>query len=180
MSFYYLVAGLPAITLDAPPTIGMDEFLARCAEYLSPAESARVHDAMRKADSAEPFMAAWRDRDCQIRNTVARHRARRLGRDEGSQLRPQHGYDLFTMRGAEEALAKPHPLEREMALDRLRWSVLEELAGTNMFALPHVIAYGMKLKLALRWSSLSDERGRQRVDEIVTRQMTGTSFKAMA
>jgi hypothetical protein len=180
MSYYFLVANLPALSLESPPPMDVAAFLVRCAEQLSASDFKTLRGVLQGKITNHPFVAQWRDHDCQIRNAVARYRAQRLGRDATSQLRPHRGYDLSTMRSAEEALSRAHPLERELALDRLRWALLDELAGTNMFSLEHLIAYGLKLQLVHRWAGLSDERGRQRIDEIVAKQMTGADFRTKA
>ena len=119
---------------------------------------------------AHPFTAAWRERDTRLRNAVARARASRLGRDAAPYLRPERGFDTYTLKAVEEAFARPTPAERELELDRFRWQVLDELAGRAMFSVEAVLAYALKLRIAERWSRLEPEAGRRVVEEFVASQ----------
>jgi hypothetical protein len=51
------------------------------------------------------------------------------------------------------------PLDRELALDRLRWTLLDELAVAAPFGLQAVLAYGLKLRLAEKWAAMDETEG---------------------
>ena len=51
------------------------------------------------------------------------------------------------------------PLERELALDRLRWTLLDELAVSQAFGFQAVLAYGLKLRLAEKWAAMDEAEG---------------------
>jgi hypothetical protein len=62
------------------------------------------------------------------------------------------------------AMEQTNPRETELALDRLRWRTIEELAGADRFSLDAVLAYGLQLRIAWRWASLDAEAGRARLE----------------
>lgn len=171
MNYYYLMASLPMLTLGTPPAVSLQDFVNRCSEQLAGADLAVLLDLLKTGGRASrhPFAATWARRDGTLRNAVVRLRASRLGREAGTYLRTEAGEDPDTARLAAGAYARTNPLDREMELDRIRWRILEELAGFNRFSLPAVLAYGLQLKLAERWAALSAERGRRAVEEYVNR-----------
>ena len=113
----------------------------------------------------------WLARETEIRNTIVRLRAAKVRVDAEPFLRPCRELDLYTEKAVAEAMSKLQPLERELDLDRLRWSLLEDLLRFDPFGLPAVIAYALKLKLVERWSALTVEKGRTVVEEYLTKQL---------
>jgi hypothetical protein len=178
-NYYYLVAGLPMLALGRPPSIASAGFRQACREQLAPDDFEVLADLLDAGGrrTSHPFARAWRERDTRLRNAVARARAGRLNREAGPHLRPAEGFDTYTERAVAEAFARATPAERELDLDRFRWSVLDELAGFNPFALAGVLAYGLKLRLAERWSGLEAARGRAAVERAVAEQATGNDDK---
>lgn len=169
MTFYYLIASLPALSLGAPPPMtvaGLLEDVRRVADPEAAAElAALVAD---DASSARSSLAArWRAAQTQLGNALARTRAARLDVDPAAYLRPHEGFSNYLEMAVLDACAKPNPLERELSLDRFRWSLLEEWAREQPFGLDALLAYGLKLKLAERWAALTDEAGRTRLAETV-------------
>jgi hypothetical protein len=169
MKYYYLVTSLPAVELTEAPQLAMAAFLAACALHLPPAERDEV-SALAQGDwsgARSPAALAWIDAETQIRNAVARARAAKTGVDPAPHQRPQREVRLWLEAAVETALSRPGPLERELALDQLRFAVLEEIARSEPFGLPALLAYGVKLRLALRWSSLDEETGRRRAEALL-------------
>ena len=193
-SYYYLITSLPTLFLDEESPITSAEFLAMCDRWLG-AEDARDmhilmagHPACAKASSFVPTVGEvgasadrpemakaacicqWQQRETEIRNTLVRLRAAKAHVDAAPFLRPCPGLDLYTERAVAEAMNRPQPLEREIGLDRLRWSLLDDLARFDPFGLPAVVAYAVKLRLVERWSSLTVEQGRAAVENYLTQQ----------
>jgi len=73
-------------------------------------------------------------------------------------------------------MAMPHPLERERALDRIRWRMLDELALMPAFGVQAVYAYALKLRLLEKWQKLSDEHGTETVAQIIEQNVVGISL----
>ena len=171
MSFYYFVASLPTLELGAPAPISVAAFGDEVVRLL-PAEAAAEWQALQRGDgssAASAFAARWRDTEAQLRNTIARNRAARRNVEVTSHLRPQTSFSVYLEHAVAEAYSKPHPLERELALDRFRWNFLDELVRTSPFGLEAVLAYGLKLRLVERWQGLTDEAGRAALREAVQR-----------
>jgi hypothetical protein len=169
--YYYLAASLPALVLGETPPLSSARFDDLCREHLA-ADDREAVEALRdpaRGPCPHPFVAAWREADTRLRNAVARARATRRRRDPAAYLREQAGVDLFVEKAVADALARPDPLDREMALDRLRWRLADELAGYSPFSSRAVLAYAVKLNLAERWAGLSEDRAQARADAIVSR-----------
>ena len=175
MSCFYLIASLPALTFLQKPLITPDAFQALCEAQLAAADQraaallARELDPDAETISVHPFVARWRAREIQLRNAIARARAARRKRDAASSIRPHDGFDTGIEDAVENAFDLPTPIEREQALDRLRWTVLDELAGVDPFAVSVVLAYVVKLRIAQRWAALDTEAALARVDKALSK-----------
>lgn len=169
MTFYYLIASLPALSLGAPPPMtvaGLLEDVRRLADPVTADELAALVTG--DGSSAYSALAArWRAAQTQLANALARTRAAQLDVDPAAHLRPHEGFSTYIEMAVLDAYAKPHPLERELSLDRFRWSLLDEWAREQPFGLEALLAYGLKLKLVERWAALTDEAGRTRLAETV-------------
>ncbi|MDI6774094.1 MAG: DUF2764 family protein [Verrucomicrobiota bacterium] len=171
MGYYFFAASLPALSLDAPPPLSFDRFLSLCREHLRAADLRALEELLRRArpESRSAFVRTWCNKDTQVRNAVVRLRAGRLRQDSEADVRPQNGVDLLIEKRVAEAFSRPTPAERERALDRLRWTILDELAGFDPFTGAALLAYALKLKLVERWAAMNPEAGRERVDKLVNR-----------
>jgi len=175
MSCFYLIASLPALTFLQKPLISPDAFQALCeaqlgaSDYRAAVLLAQELDPDAEAISNHPFVARWQAREIQLRNAIARARAARRKRDAAGSIRTHTGFDTGIEEAVENAFSLPNPLEREQALDRLRWTVLDELAGVDPFAVSVVLAYAVKLRIAQRWAALDTEAALARVDEALSK-----------
>jgi hypothetical protein len=169
VSYYYLVSSLPAVSLDDPPEFTVRQFTDLCRDHLSPGDMdilTRVLDD-RSEDTDRGFPGEWRRRETELRNTLAAERASRQNRDPDACLRPETHFDSHTRRGVHDALAKNDPKQTEFALDRLRWSIVEDIRGFDPFSTRSVLAYGIKLKLAERWARMDREAAEDKVTRII-------------
>jgi hypothetical protein len=73
-------------------------------------------------------------------------------------------------------MAVDDPLERELALDRHRWALLEEIAAQPAFGVQAVFAYGFKLRMVEKWSALSDAAGLDVAMHVVEGNLVGSSL----
>jgi len=169
MKYYYLAASLPSLALGEDPPVSGGRFDELCREHLCPADL-RALEEMKTAFEQEPshgVVREWRNSETRLRNAAVTQRASRLRREAEPHLREQAGADLYTEKEATDAFARPNPLEREMALDRVRWRHADELAGYDPFDTRAILAYAIKLRLAERWAAMSDEEGSKKTEEIV-------------
>jgi hypothetical protein len=171
MSRYYLIASLPTLSLDQPPQITAEAFLEACRAQLGGGDADAAEELMAGRESNHPFAKAWRTKDTLLRNAIAKARARVNGTDATQWLRPTEGggEDTQTERLVEDAFQQPDPLRQERALDKARWAMLEELQGLNPMDVNIVLAYAVKLSLALRWAKLDAGRGREVFEKLVVR-----------
>ena len=172
-SYYYLMASLPALFLDEESPITPAEFMALCDRWLDADDARDIHCLM--DNHSERAQAAcihqWQARETEIRNALVRLRAAKVRVDAEPFLQPCRELDLYTEKAVAEAMSRPQPLERELGLDQLRWSLLDDLSRFDPFGLPAVIAYALKLKLVGRWSALTVEQGRAVVEKHLTKQL---------
>ena len=177
-SYYYLVASLPTLLLEEEPPITTAEFLESCGRWLNPGEVRDMRGILEDAFSANenvsgeaPCVSRWREHETQIRNAVAKLRAPKTRTDAEPFMRPCRGISLFIDKAVAEAMSRPNPLERELALDQLRWKLAEDLALFEPFGLAAVAAYAVKLKLVERWSVLDKEKALAVVEDFLSKQL---------
>ena len=161
MEYVYLVASLPALELTTAPRMSSAELLATSAGVLRPdhREDLRAVLDDRPHDVRAAELGPYLDAETQLRNAVARLRAARAGAAYDAGAHPAAGYDARCAGVAERAMELDDPRERELALDRLRWTLLDELAVSSPFGLQAVLAYGIKLRLAEKWAAMDEAEG---------------------
>lgn len=179
MSCYYLIASLPLLMPDQKPPLSSDAFKALCCAQLNDADRRAVIALCDGPDygddgqtgATHPFVAAWQAREIQIRNAIARSRAERRKTDAAGSIRSHSGFDSHIEEAVVDAFDRPSPLEREHAFDRLRWQILDELAGVDPFATSVVMAYAVKLRIAQRWAALDTDSALKRVESTLVKVM---------
>ena len=161
MNRYFLISSLPLLNLGQAPRITAEGFLAVCREQLGDgANMGAVEALMTSKPSTHPFVTAWRNKDTALRNAIVKARADNA--DPAQWLRPVLGDDDSEIeRLVEEAFRQSDPLRQENALDKARWILVEGLQGLDPTDIKVVLAYAVKLSLALRWAALDAERGRE-------------------
>lgn len=172
MNYYYLAASLPMLSLDDPPRITSAALREYCADHLDAGDMAAL-DSLFAEDAAPPrhaFLKRWHSTDALLRNVVVQLRAARRQRDGQPYLRDTDDYDADLEQGVTEAFAQQNPIERERAIDTLRWNMIESLAGLNPFSGEAILAYALKLRLAERWAGLDVATGQGAVEALVARQ----------
>ncbi len=168
MSYHYLVASLPMLSLDAPPPFSSRDFLSHCHGVLKTSDLA-VLEAIVSGSMVigNAVAATWSARETQTRNLIAQFRAARLGVDPRPFLRDHSGYDVALAQAVTDALAAATPVEREQALDRCRWSIAEELSRAAPFGFAAILAFAIKLRIAERWARRTEAAGERRVEALL-------------
>ncbi len=177
--YYYLVASLPMLMADGPPPLDSPALLRLCHEHVVAADFALLSRiTLAELDVRPGDPGVWRDYsgwETALRNELARQRAQRLGLDPEPFLRPapfRAGLPLVV----KEALASGSPLASETALDRRRWSCLEELETGTQFGLDRLIVYRLKLLLLERRSRWRPEPGRKAFAAEYARILINTEY----
>jgi hypothetical protein len=111
-------------------------------------------------------VTSWHNAEVSIRNAAVRVRAARRKLDPEPHLRPQQDWNLE--RSVSDAMAKTNPLEREHALDRIRWKQAEELGGYSPFSSNAILSYAVRLKIANRWAGMSEEKGSATLQSVLS------------
>lgn len=169
-SYYYLISSLPLLRWGTHPAIADGDFLAQCEGQLPPAALAEL-----KAVSLLPgsdhapvgIEAAWHAWDDYIRNHLARARASHQHRDVAPMLRSERDVFPTERREVDELLANDNPLERERALDHLRWRRLDSLEAGHPFDFDRLVVYRLKLLLLDKWTQFDGETGARNLAELV-------------
>lgn len=175
MEYVYLVASLPMLELTTAPRISSAELLAAAAGILRQDHwqdlRALVEDRPRDVRSHE--LRPYLDAETQLREALARLRAARAGAAYDSGAHPYGGYDARSVGVAERAMDLDDPLERELMVDRFRWTLLDELAVSPPFGFQAVLAYALKLRLAEKWAATDEAAGLGIAADLAGRSLEG-------
>ncbi len=166
MNYYYLIASLPSLTLDAEAPLAPATLRTLAAEHLEPQDLAEF-DAVLHGGGRSAFARAWLAFDTQVRNGIAKVRAARLNVDVAPFLRPVDGFDLTLTQQIQSAMTASDPLARERALDALRWRWLDDTVLSAPFSFDAVLAYALKLDMTARGATRTDAQGRARLTQQV-------------
>jgi len=160
VSYYYLVASLPALAGDGgPPPLSPAAFRTLCSEHLDPRHLGEL-EAVLAGGGRSTFARRWQRVQAVLTAACASERAARRGLDPASLPRLEGVPDLTLRRAAQEAIAAGDPGARERALDALRLAALEAAAAAAPFELDAVLAYGLRLQIRARWAERTHARGR--------------------
>lgn len=168
--YYYLVASLPMLTLEAVPEISSDEFLAAISEHLSSFELSALETLSLLPSIGESrieSVQAWNEWETSVRNTIVGLRAKGDVSKSDNFKRSDCGFFSEIDKGVVEAFAKSNPLEREKHLERIRWAFLDDLELGHDFDIVKLAAYRLKLMLCEKRSSVSVEKGAANYDAII-------------
>ncbi len=155
----YMIASLPSLTFDAPPPIGAAEFIELCRENLPAGLASAAVALVEGGECSHAWAAEWKRVETLLRNAVVRQRAVRRGSEAAGYYREAEGVDLRIERGVEGAFQSGDPLQRERALDLLRWQLIEELQGLDPLGQRVILGYALKLKMILKWAERTAEAG---------------------
>ena len=160
--YYYLVASLPLLLFGDPPPFGSRAWLDACREQVAESDHALLARISFAALTPRPgdheLWRAYASWETALRDELAVQRAQKLGLGPDPFLREAPFY-VGLAAVAKEALNAGTPKAVEMALDRRRWSRLEELETGTQFGLGRLIAYRLKLLLLERNYRFRPEAG---------------------
>jgi hypothetical protein len=175
VEYIYLVTSLPTLELTTAPRVSSAELLAAAAGILRKDhwEDLRAVAEDRPQGVRAPELRPYLDAETQLREAVARIRAARAGAAYDSGAHPYGGYDGRTIDIAERAMERDDPLERELLLDTLRWTLLDELALSPPFGFQAVLAYALKLRLSEKWAAMDEAEGLRIAAGLAGRSLEG-------
>ncbi|MBI9020190.1 MAG: DUF2764 family protein [Verrucomicrobia bacterium] len=164
---WYLVASLPALRLGEKPAMAAAGFRAACAGHLEAEEILMVDALLENREPARGAASRLWNAEVQLRDAVVRVRAKNRGTDAARFIRPHEGFSVSIEKMVTDAFTRPNPLEREMELDRARWTLADELALTDAFGFPAILAFAAKVRIAERWAGLDESAGQAKVEELI-------------
>ena len=167
--YYYFVAQLPTLRPDDNLPLTLEGFLSQAAQFLSPGDYQRLHDALfgdpLKVKDRRGVAGAWIDFNHRFRNELAFYRATRAKKDPSLYLRGDRRPDFYITQLIEEAARAENPLAAEKILDKARWHYLEEMLLGHFFDFEVVLIYGLKLKMMERYQFVDSDEGRAIFEE---------------
>lgn len=175
MAHYYLVSSLIPLTLEGSPPCTLEDFLSSCRNMLARKDALALEHVLHGRLNAvdHPFIGEWKKLEYRLKNALVRARTARMKLAPEPYLQNDVTVDNATENAVTEAMNKPNPLEKELALDRYRWKTLEELTPIINFDLSAIFSYAIKLKMVVRWNSMTDEKGNGRFADVINKQLQG-------
>lgn len=167
MSLYYVVASLPHLAFGERPPFSSERFRFLLRGLLTPRQEADIDLALAALPGGEdPFVDEWAAAEAvigQAKTSARMARACRRGADCGPAQPPAHAAARRVLAAFELAT----PLETELAVDRVRWTLLDDLTLNRHFEFRLVLAYAVRLAILERWAALDEDTGRARVETLV-------------
>jgi hypothetical protein len=167
MSATFLLSSLPVLELGAAAPFSVEEYRRRCdgVEGLNLGDFDAVAAGVA---GSHPFTLDYANVLTEIKNATA---ALRASKWEGENIRLSErsysGYHVNLHQKLSDAMNMQNPLEREIALERARWFVAEELAGIDYFSEAKIYAYIVKLQINNRLAQLNEEAGKAAVENFI-------------
>lgn len=159
----YLLASLPTPRWGEPPPVGRAAFLEACGRVLprarqrelatafaDPGAGPASEDLEGDAPAAGTVARAWADLAAHVDDAVVRARGARTGRDPRPFLRHPPGLRVDVRQAVADAFEGLDPAAREVALDRLRWRLADELAALAPDGFAALYARAVQVRLAER------------------------------
>jgi len=163
----FLLSSLPSLELGAPAPFSVEEYRRRCDGI----DSVDLNDfdaVVAGVPGSHPFTDAYANILIEIKNATAAFRASKW---EGENIRISErsysDYHVIIHQKLAEAINIQNPLEREMAYERARWQIVEELAGIEYFSEAKIYAYIVKLQINTRLARLNEEAGKAAVENFI-------------
>jgi len=167
MSATYLLSSLPTLELGGEAPFSVEELRRRCEGI----DGVNLNDFDAVAAgtlSSHPFAVAYANVLTEIKNLTAAFRASKWeSNDVRVSERPYFGCHVDLRQKVSDAMNIQNPLDRELALERARWQIADELAGIDYFSEAKIYAYIVKLQIVNRLAALNIEAGKAAVESVI-------------
>jgi Protein of unknown function (DUF2764). len=167
MSATFLLSSLPTLELGAEVLFSVEELRRRC-EGIDGINLSDFDAVVAGYPGSHSFTIDYANALTEIKNATA---ALRASKWEGENIRVSErsysSYHVDLHQKIAEAMNIQNPFEREIALERARWQIAEELAGVDYFSEAKVYAYIVKLQINNRITGLNEQAGKAAVEDFI-------------
>ena len=170
MSYYYLISSLPAIIFGEKPYYSSEEFMKLCGTWIGKSdieELSKLTLSLEDISVDNSFVRDWYKYEEILRNSSVKNRAAKLNKDPLPYLKPEDKIYTDIERGVQDSFSAVNPLEKEMALDRLRWGIIDFLETWHFFDLEKLCAYKLRLLICEKWIVRKTEAGLKNLDTVL-------------
>ena len=163
----YLLTSLPALELGAEAPFSIEELRRRCEGN----EGVDLNDfdaVVAGTLGSHPFTFDYVNVLTEIRNITAAIRASKWESGEVRvSERPHFGCHVYLRQKIADAMNIQNPFDRELALERIHWHVVDEIAGLDYFSEAKMYAYIVKLQINNRLAALTGKAGKAAVEDVI-------------
>lgn len=187
-NYHYIIAGLP----DLVPEFGTQQFsyetfsqqitgqlskkdgrLVDWLEFGSVRENLSSHFYLAAARCKNPFISQYFPFDCKLRNAQVRFLAKKEGKDEKGYLVGDFDNEFDEYPRLVQIFDNPNVIEREQAMDKLRWAKISEISTFHYFDIDVILAFLAKGKIVQRWLDMDKVVGAKLFEQFV-QEVRGT------
>lgn len=192
-NYHYIIAGLPNIVLDygsgkkfsyqdvrnsiAENCSAGDTRLIEWLEFGMDEENLSPHTYRAIGKLRNRFLREYFEFDRQLRNAVAVRNSEQLGKDPAAYTIGTNSEDFEERTGIRSIFAKTDLLEKEKAMDRLRWDMANGINTFHYFDMDVILAFLVKASIVERWNRMDAATGTEMFEKLV-KEVTGT-FKGI-
>jgi hypothetical protein len=160
------------LVFEGEPPLSIEKFRDICSPLTKDKDFRTIRNALLNSHStgqaSNPILLRWQEVEFGLRNEIAKLRAKEKGLDPEQYLR-QEFINSFLAVKAREIFETENPLKAEMLFNRTLWDLCDELEVGQMFNPEFLIIYHLRLQILGRIKSFNAEKGRQKVESILTR-----------
>ncbi|MCP4176975.1 MAG: hypothetical protein GY756_04340 [bacterium] len=171
-ALYYLISSLPLLNLGEGPPFTTDDYIEMCKTFITEQQLSELSSLKLVPDSDSitnsKVINDWFDWETCLRNSIAKMRSSVFGKDFSSFLKHENDYFSEIDRGVQEAYSADNPLEKENAIDKLRWTSLDSLEATHQFDFGKLCIYKIRLMLCEKIMLRSENTGKENLDNTLS------------
>ena len=163
----YLLSSLPSLELGGAAPFSVEEYRRLC-DGMDGVNLSDFDAVVAGVSGSHSFTKAYANILIEIKNATAVFRASKW---EGENIRVSErsysGYHVNLHQKLSDAMSIQNPFEREMAFERARWQIVDELVGIDYFSEAKIYAYIIKLQINNRLAGLNEEAGKTAVENFI-------------
>lgn len=181
-NYQYIVGSLPCLVPDfAGQNFSYDSFakfikhqlsakdlrLVEWLEFGMAEKNLSSHFYREVSKSKTPFLSEYFTFDHKIRNVQVKFLAKKLDKDEAQYAIGAVDTDFEEYSDLMRILENPNVIEREQALDRLKWDKITTITTFNYFDMNVILAFLAKGKIVQRWLDMDKAAGAKLFEQFV-------------